>query len=158
LRGERFDLCRQSTIVQSMLERLDQPRARGVGVIVLLLIVAFLVWRRKKRANELRAAGAKEIDLMATTSKFHAVSIRPGPDACRAALGLAGQRFLSDAAPSIPLPSCEAENCRCRFVHFSDRRDGDDRRSPFPAAIGIDTGTWRTEQRQSGDRRKNSSR
>lgn len=128
-----------------------------VGVIVLFLIVALMVWRRKKRANEREAAGEQEVDLMATTSKFHAVSIRPGLDACRAALGLAGQRFLSDAAPSIPLPSCDAQHCRCRFVHFSDRRDGDDRRSPFPATIGIETGIWRKEQRESGDRRKNPS-
>lgn len=124
------------------------------GVIVLLLIVALIVWRRKKRASERQAAGDQEIDLMATTTKFHAVSIRPGPEACHAALGLEGQRFLSDAAPSIPLPSCDSENCRCRFVHFADRRSGEDRRSPYPGTIGIDTGTYRQEQRQSGDRRK----
>jgi hypothetical protein len=125
-----------------------------VGVIVLLLIVALMVWRKKKRAGERQAAGKKEVDLTATTSKFHAVSIRPGPSACRAALGLDGQRFLSDAAPSIPLPGCDSRHCRCRFVHFSDRRTGDERRSPFPATIGMETGIYRQEQRQSTDRRK----
>lgn len=125
-----------------------------VSVIVLLLIVAVMIWRKKKRASEREAAGDKEVDLMATTSKFHAVSIRPGPGACHAALALEGQRFLSDAAPSIPLPGCDSQNCRCRFVHFADRRSGDDRRSPYPGTIGIDTGTYRQEQRQSGDRRK----
>ena len=128
-----------------------------VAVIVLLLIVVVMIGRRKKRASEREAAGEREIDLIASTSRFHAVSIRPGPDACHAARGLVGQRFLSDAAPSIPLSGCDSQNCRCRFVHFSDRRSGDDRRSPFPAAIGIDTGTYRKEQRQSGDRRKNPS-
>lgn len=125
-----------------------------VGVIVLLLIVAVMIWHRKKRASEREAANGNEIDLMATTSKFHAVSIRPGPGACHAALGLQGQRFLSDSAPSIPLPSCDSQNCRCRFMHFADRRSGDDRRSPYPGTIGIDTGTYRQEQRQSGDRRR----
>lgn len=125
-----------------------------VGVIVLLLIVALMIWRKKKRASERAAGGSREIDLMATTSKFHAVSIRPGPAACSAARALEGQRFLSDAAPSIPLPACDSRDCRCRFVHFDDRRAGEDRRSPYPATIGIETGTFRKEQRQSGDRRK----
>lgn len=125
-----------------------------VSVIVLLLIVALMIWRKKKRASEREAAGRTEIDLTATTSKFHAVSIRPGPGACHAALGLEGQRFLSNAAPPIPVPGCDSQNCRCRFVHFSDRRSGDDRRSPFPPTIGIDTGIYRTEQRQQGDRRR----
>lgn len=128
-----------------------------VGVIVLLLIVALMIWRKKKRASERQAAGDKEIDLMATTSKFHAVSIRPGLDACRAARGIEGQRFLSDAAPSVPLPGCDSQHCRCRFVHFSDRRSGDDRRSPFPPTIGIETGIYRREQRETGDRRKSPS-
>ena len=125
------------------------------GVILLFLIVALVIWRKKRRAGEQATFAAKSIDLAATTSRFHAVSIRPGLDACDAARGLEGQRFLSDAAPSVPLPSCDSPNCQCRFVHFSDRRSGDDRRSPFPAGIGLDTGTYRQEQRQPGDRRKN---
>ena len=125
-----------------------------VGVFVLLFIVALLLWRRRKRASEQAARGPKQIDLMATTSKFHAVSIRPGPEACSAARGLEGQRFLSDAAPPIPLPGCDSRNCRCRFVHFDDRRSGDERRSPFPPTIGIETGVYRKEQREPGDRRK----
>lgn len=125
-----------------------------IGVIVLFVIVALIIWRKKRRASERAAAGEKSIDLLATTSKFHAVSIRPGPNACDAALGLHGQRFLSDAAPSIPLPSCDSPNCRCRFVHFEDRRSGEDRRSPYPSTIGLDTGTYRQEQRQPGDRRQ----
>ena len=35
-----------------------------------------------------------------------------------------------------------------------DRRSGEDRRSPYPTTIGLDTGTHRQEQRQPGDRRK----
>jgi hypothetical protein len=125
-----------------------------VGVIVLMLIVILMIWRKKKLASERAANAARQIDLMATTSKFHSVSIRPGPAACSAALALEGQRFLSDAAPSIPLPGCDSGNCRCRFVHFDDRRAGEDRRSPYPATIGLETGAFRKEQRESGDRRK----
>lgn len=125
-----------------------------IGVIALFLVVALVIWRKKRRATEKAIAGEKSIDLTATTSKFHAVSIRPGLEACDAARGLEGQRFLSEAAPPIPLPSCDSRNCQCRFVHFADRRSGDDRRSPYPATIGIDTGTHRQEQRQAGDRRK----
>jgi hypothetical protein len=64
------------------------------------------------------------------------------------------RRFLSSAAPKLPLPDCEVLDCSCRFVHHKDRRTGKDRRSPFgPSGFGGGTGNYEAEQRQGRDRR-----
>ncbi|HEY0939191.1 MAG TPA: hypothetical protein VGE08_03745 [Steroidobacter sp.] len=65
----------------------------------------------------------------APTNPYHAVSVLPGPDACAAAYRFSGQRFLSRQAPRLPLPSCDAEVCNCRFKHHKDRRAGPRRSS-----------------------------
>ena len=65
-----------------------------------------------------------------------------------------GRRFLSTAAPLLPLPECEVLDCKCRFVHHKDRRASKDRRSPFgPSGFGGATGKHQQEQRHSTDRR-----
>jgi hypothetical protein len=80
---------------------------------------------------------------------FRAVSIVPGDDCCRAVTHLAGKRALPGQLPSLPLPQCDAPECRCRMTTHPDRRaplerrrrdvkaeieperrDRDDRRSP----------------------------
>jgi len=90
------------------------------------------------------------------TSVYHAVSLQYSGDACDAAKAMTGRRFLSSAAPRLPLPDCDSLDCRCCFSHHSDRRSGTDRRSPFsPATAGSGTGSFRIERRQSGERRTN---
>jgi hypothetical protein len=37
---------------------------------------------------------------------------------------MSGKRFLSGAAPKIPLPGCDVLDCKCRFIHHKDRREG----------------------------------
>jgi hypothetical protein len=63
-----------------------------------------------------------------TDTRYHAVSIIPGPTACAAAKRFVGQRLLSGHAPPLPLPSCDAAHCDCRFKHHRDRRAGPRRR------------------------------
>lgn len=41
------------------------------------------------------------------------------------------------------------------FTHHADRRGGDDRRTPYPSPIGLETGVYEKDQRQEVDRRKN---
>ena len=60
-----------------------------------------------------------------TTSRWSAVSILTGSVGCQAARALKGQRFLSTAAPRIPLSDCSApQNCQCVYRKYSDRRVG----------------------------------
>ena len=92
--------------------------------------------------------------LQDATSMYHAVSIKYSSSACDAAKALTGRRFLSSAAPRLPLPDCDALECRCQFAHHKDRRSGKDRRSPFAPGGSSATGTYRIERRQKKDRRK----
>lgn len=63
------------------------------------------------------------------TRRFHGVSVRPCPHACQAAQALAGQRFLPEEAPAMPLAGCDQAKCQCAYSHHGDRRDREDRRS-----------------------------
>ena len=64
-------------------------------------------------------------------TRFRAVSVRPGDDSCEAARQLGQLRFLCAKAPRLPLPECDAAACNCRYVHYSDRRSGLDRRATY---------------------------
>ena len=68
---------------------------------------------------------------------------------------MAGRRFLSGAAPQLPLADCDAAECSCRFRHHDDRRSNKDRRSPFLASgLSAASGTYEREKRAGSDRRK----
>jgi hypothetical protein len=59
---------------------------------------------------------------------FHAVSVQPGLMSCPSSRRLRNVRFLSKAAPSIPLPGCDmVKECTCHFAKHNDRRHGDRR-------------------------------
>lgn len=120
---------------------------------VLLILALWLLlrcWRRDKpeEPSGLSTPAGKD-------AEYHAVSIKMSGQACKAAQDLTGRRFLSTAAPKLPLPGCDVLECNCRFVHHKDRRSGKDRRSPFsPAGFGGGTGNFESEQRRGSDRRK----
>ncbi len=85
------------------------------------------------------------------TVSYHAVSIQPGPAPCSTARSYAGQRLLSRNAPRLPLPTCDAAHCECRFRHHADRRAGPRRR----IESGLSSGPYSGEdRRRRGGRRK----
>jgi hypothetical protein len=86
----------------------------------------------------------------AASNPYHAVSILPGASACASAYRTAGQRFLSREAPRLPLPSCDARTCGCRFKHHKDRRAGPRRHSDVGLVSAPSQGK---ERRQSRGRR-----
>ena len=56
---------------------------------------------------------------------FHGVAVQTplGERMCPAAAAIAGQRYLSEEAPALPLPDCDTpRDCRCVYQHFTDRR------------------------------------
>ena len=112
-----------------------------LGVVVLLGLLWFV--RRNARRDNVRPDEHRKAATVKNT-RFHAVSIRFAPNACQAAKDLEGRRFLSSAAPKIPLPDCDADVCQCKFRHHAAWGQG---------FGGASTGNYPKEQRKGGDRR-----
>ena len=129
-------------------------------IAVLILVILWVIVRKREAKAQSRVAKEKTVseirsEVARKSTPYHAVSIKFGDNACRAAKDLAGKRFLSGAAPRLPLPDCNVLECKCRFVHHSDRRSGADRRSQFQGSIRLDqTGAFEKERRNQTERRK----
>jgi len=124
-------------------------------VAALLLSIVWLVVRIRRGNAEVKAVKDLSAKGNYETSAYHAVSLKYSSSACDAAKAMTGRRFLAGAAPLLPLKGCDAPECRCAFAHHSDRRSGNDRRSPFnPATYTGGTGTFKVERRKGGDRRR----
>ena len=94
-----------------------------IAVIAFVAAAAALLLRRKPNARPRAAAAAKP----QPGSPFGSVEIQARGVPCNAANAISGARFLAGEAPSLPLPRCDAERCRCRFVKLADRRTEDRR-------------------------------
>ena len=133
--------------------------AYGIAILLLIGLWAF-VRRREAKANEASKTPARvrirsQAEVAQKSTPYHAVSIAFAAGACAAAKALEDERFLSGAAPRLPLPDCVAVECQCRFLHHSDRRRGSDRRAEFPRGFGgVDTGKFEVDRRERSDRRK----
>ena len=120
-----------------------------------LLIIAIIWLIAKIRNQKTETAPVKSSSSKDDTGSFHAVAIKYSGNACDAAKAMTGRRFLSNAAPRLPLPECNLLECRCIFAHYNDRRTGRDRRSPFsPAGPNGLSGSYEAERRGSPGRRR----
>ena len=123
-----------------------------LALLLLLLVAGWLLLRFRNSS----AAGQSKTTAHVSRddTAYHAVSIKLSGHACKPAQEMTGRRFLSTAAPKLPLPGCDVLDCNCRFVHHKDRRAAKDRRSPFgPGGLSGATGNYETEQRKGNDRR-----
>jgi len=85
-------------------------------------------WLHRKHVQaEVRLSG-RTVQAHRVTNPYHAVSIKAGPSCRQTELRYGLRRYLAQEAPSIPLPTCDIKNCRCRYLHHEDRRDGFERR------------------------------
>ena len=124
-----------------------------LSIVAIAVLVAAYLWVRQ-RPSQSDARPAMSGNAAADTgTQFHAVSIKFEDNACNAAKELEGKRFLSSAAPRIPLPECDVLECKCRFVHHKDRRQSEDRRNPYRGSIDANSGEFAREKRIRGDRR-----
>jgi hypothetical protein len=89
-------------------------------------------WLMRRRIGaQVRSAGA-HVEHRRVANPYHAVSIEPGSRACEEARARDGRRYLSSAAPMLPLRGCtQSASCQCRYVHHQDRRSARDRRVNF---------------------------
>ena len=123
---------------------------------LLILIVTLLVgWLYLRRRKDQAAATTVDRRQKSGSTAYHSVSINYGPMVCTAARELEGKRYLASAAPRFPLPDCDVTKCECRFDHYRDRRENQDRRSVFQSARqSAATGELHVERRNPKERRE----
>ena len=63
--------------------------------------------------------------------QYRGVSIKCGDNPCHSAQRLEGRRGLHSQIPKLPLSTCDAEKCHCRYEQHDDRRAGEDRRETY---------------------------
>ena len=86
---------------------------------------------------------------------YAAVAVVCGEGACCRAEAISGIRFLIDEAPRLPMPSCTAETCTCRYFHFRDRRSFlSNRRSGTTLERVPSKALFAQDRRQGPNRRK----
>jgi hypothetical protein len=58
-----------------------------------------------------------------TEKQYRGAEVVANPsECCQAAKAIAGQRFLPEETPMLPLASCEVTDCRCTYKRFDERR------------------------------------
>ncbi|MGJ8668948.1 MAG: hypothetical protein ACSHXK_05595 [Oceanococcus sp.] len=96
-----------------------------IAVLLVVVSLSFICWRRiSARGNPKPVGVARQ-----AKPAFSAVSVEVGLDCCQAVQEISDQVFLSNTAPQLPVPKCDAASCACRYAFLKDRRDGE-RRSP----------------------------
>ena len=81
---------------------------------------------------------------------YRSVTIVCGDNACEAAKSITGKHIFLRFVHlfPLPLPECDGRACRCKYCHHNDRRDPEDRRSPYSYTVYL-------ERRSGPDRRNN---
>jgi hypothetical protein len=97
-------------------------------LVVIVSCVAVLVYPRLHRSHRSRRHAARTTPAVnaADQRRFHpfqAVSVCSVSGGCRAAEQMLHKRFLVKQSPTIPLPGCKAQDCKCRYVRHHDRRE-----------------------------------
>ena len=121
----------------------------AIGILILLI----LLFRRTQATTSKRPPRPSRLGKVKPDPQFHAVSLALAGHACEAAKAIESKRFLSTAAPRIPLPDCDVPACKCHFVHHKDRREASDRRKQYRKINIGETGILQKERRHRGDRR-----
>ena len=109
-----------------------------VGIVAAVFLLALLAFTRRPKPGKKKWPSERRQIPKQPDKRFHAVSLRFPSSACDAAKATGGQRFLSAAAPRLPLADCDVANCKCRYVHYKDRRSGDDRRDTYGQVLAVE--------------------
>jgi len=102
-----------------------------IALIVLggaLAIFAY-AWYAQRQSEEQLQQLLRESEEKFSASQFRCVLIEAGNNACQHAIAYKNRPILLDAAPVLPLKSCNMSACKCKFIRMDDRRSGVDRRA-----------------------------
>ncbi len=137
-----------------------------IVVLIVVIVLAVVLFRTLRSSSPSRSAGrpgssgkragpTPAASSAAQGSKYHAVSVKCGAGACEQALALENRRFLSGQMGQLPLEGCTAADCRCKFVHYPDRRDAEgDKRAPTALRSELYAASGKPERRTRAGRRK----
>jgi hypothetical protein len=116
--------------------------------LLTLLVLGFWLYARAKAASK-NTTSHHDIE------PFHNVCIQPGKKACAHVKALKGNHFLAREVSPLPLKDCNAKSCSCRYIHYKDRRDGEDRR--YPSGVMASVYADKEQLLKQGGRRKHDS-
>ncbi|MFT4517632.1 MAG: hypothetical protein ACI9JM_000009 [Halioglobus sp.] len=127
-------------------------------LFVVLVLGVIIMWRFFFPAKIKPPAGddRERRTGFSSGNPFHAVSIRPQEQCCREVGTIKVLRFLSEDAPPLPLPGCNAASCGCKYVHHADRRDGARDRRLGAIAEPEAAEFWRMRDRRAAPGRRDS--
>ena len=100
-----------------------------MAILLLILVVAVPISFRCWQRMSARARPKRASVITAAKPEFSAVKVAVDLNCCQAVRDMSKQAFLTNSAPSLPVPECDAMSCRCRYTYLEDRREGE-RRSP----------------------------
>lgn len=102
---------------------------RELAVLAIALmalgLTGWLIGRLRPPAKPMRAAAGR----------YRGVAICPGRGACAGARRRWHVRYLARDMPPLPLRGCDAPCCRCRYIHYLDRRTQERRAAPSLRAL-----------------------
>ena len=127
-------------------------------VVIVCLLAALLIYGFKPydyggSKRPVKRIGPTDKDPgESSDTRWRSVKIRPGLMSCKRVGTIAGQIFLAEEAPSLPLENCTEEDCRCHYIFLEDRRSGMDRRVEL-GRFGEFVSSYRSEKRYHAGRR-----
>jgi hypothetical protein len=105
--------------------------------------------RRNYRPGDIRAATSKP---ERNYWGVRVIAPAEGP-ACAAIRKTGGRGFKLERVPTLPLPGCDLQVCRCRFDYLPERRAGAERRFSEDRRGAIRFDSERSDRRSGHDRR-----
>ena len=126
-----------------------------IAIIVVCLTGAFWLLKGKGNTKSSRVKRPMSVQRSGNPHKrYQGASINYGGCACSAVKAIGEKRFLAEQAPHVPLRTCNAERCDCKYDRHTDRRVAEDRRAIFCLQTDLHAVSGKAERRSpSGCRR-----
>lgn len=128
---------------------------KAIALIVAVILAIMVLSRLRSSPGSPKSARAARAAVARPASRYRAVSINCGADACEAARALVGKRFFPEDMGQLPLTGCTASRCECTYSHHNDRRSaGGDKRARSALSTELYQASGKPERRGSRGRRK----
>ena len=123
--------------------------------IIVFSAMAITFWYLRHPPEQTKRSGHARTRLPPSDPHpYHAVSVAHRGPACTVVNTVGNRRFLAARVPQLPLPNCDAPHCNCRYVHYDDRRQQDNRRMLYSLRSDLYVLAGNSERRATQGRRK----